>query len=110
MEQKRYTKKDMSLFREKLPGWQETYIERLCKEYVKILSGEGNASERFWELDKRMKEDKRYTGVRCTTNRSDLILLAANLLCEDAITMEDLSDFSEEFHKSLEVHRRIWGV
>ena len=110
MEQQQYTKRDMRLFREKLPTWQEAYMERLCKEYVKLLSGEGKPSERFWELDKRIKEDKKHTGVRCTTSRSDLILLVTNLLCEDAITMEDLSDFSEVFHKTLEEYRRIWRV
>ena len=110
MEQQRYTRKDMKLFREKLPGWQEAYMDRLCKEYVKLLIGEGKPSERFWELDKRMKEDKQQTGVRCTISRADLILLVANLLCEEAITMEDLSEFSEEFHKSLDEHRKIWGV
>ena len=32
------SKRDWKLFREKLPGWQESYMERLCKEYVEPVS------------------------------------------------------------------------
>ena len=34
------SKRDWKLFREKLPGWQESYMERLCKEYVELLTCE----------------------------------------------------------------------
>ena len=32
-----FTKKDWALFRSKLPDWQEAYMERLCREYVKLI-------------------------------------------------------------------------
>ena len=31
------TKADWKLFMEKVPEWQESYMERLLKEYVKML-------------------------------------------------------------------------
>ena len=38
-------------------------MERLVGEYMEILGGEGCSSERFWALEKRMREDKRHPGV-----------------------------------------------
>ena len=52
------SKKDWSLFREKLPDWQEGYIGKLNSEYVKLLNGEGNASDKFWALEERIKKIK----------------------------------------------------
>ena len=50
---------DWRLFRSRLPIWQEAYMERLNCEYIALLSGTGPASEKFWELERRMREDKR---------------------------------------------------
>ena len=47
------SKKDWKLFQEKLPDWQEAYMEKLLKEYIKLLQKKSNASDRFWELEKR---------------------------------------------------------
>ena len=41
------SKEDWKLFRSKIPGWQEAYMERLNKEYIEILSSEGNASDKL---------------------------------------------------------------
>ena len=57
------SKKDWKLFREKLSGWQENYMEGLVKEYANFLNDDKKpASEKFWELEKRIKEDKRHPG------------------------------------------------
>ena len=40
-----FSEKDWKLFRKKLPGWQEAYMERLCKEYINLLSSDINASD-----------------------------------------------------------------
>ena len=53
---------DWRLFRSRLPIWQEAYMERLNREYIALLSGTGSASEKFWELERRMREDKRRPG------------------------------------------------
>lgn len=39
---------DWKLFRERLPRWQESYMEKLIGEYMEMLGGEGLASEKFW--------------------------------------------------------------
>ena len=46
---------DWRLFRSRLPIWQEAYMERLNREYIALLSGTGPASEKFWELERRMR-------------------------------------------------------
>jgi len=38
------SKSDWKLFREKLPGWQEAYMERLNNEYVALLT----SNEKAW--------------------------------------------------------------
>ena len=58
------SKKDWKLFRERLSDWQENYMKGLVKEYVDFLNDDTkHASEKFWELEKRIKEDKHHPGL-----------------------------------------------
>ena len=73
------------------------------REYIDLLSGDGNASDKFWELDKRMKKDKKKTGVLITDmSRSNMIFIIMQLLDEKVITLDDLADFSEGLRERLE--------
>ncbi len=63
---------DWKLFRQKLPDWQEAYIDRLNREYVSLLAGAGTASDKFWELEKRINSDKHRTGVDARMSRSNM--------------------------------------
>lgn len=68
------SKRDWKLFREKLPGWQENYMARLIKEYISLLSAEDkNASDKFWELEKKIKTDRRHPGVILNMEKSKAI-------------------------------------
>lgn len=96
MQEQRFTKKDWTLFRDKIAGWQESYMDRLNKEYIELLSSDAAPSDKFWALDQRIKEDKRKKGVRIQMSRSDLIYNIVDLICEGAISMDDLEDFSDE--------------
>ena len=53
------TEADWKVLRKYLPQWQERYMERLCREYVALLNSEQAASDRFWALEKRIREDKK---------------------------------------------------
>ena len=98
------SKKDWKLFREKLSGWQGNYMEGLIKEYVNFLNDdEKPASEKFWELEKRIKEDKRHPGVVMELKKSEVIWDIVRLIRLKVITYDDLSDFSDELQ--LEVKR-----
>ena len=68
------SKKDWKLFRERLLGWQENYMEGFVKEYANFLNDDKKpASEKFWELEKRIKEDKRHPGVIMEMSKSEVI-------------------------------------
>lgn len=43
------SKSDWKLFRTRVGDWQETYMERLVKEYMDLLDGAENASDKFWK-------------------------------------------------------------
>lgn len=93
--------KDWKLYREKLPEWQEAYMERLIKEYVELLNGDKAASAKFWELDKRIRADRQSLGVRVNEeSRSKLRNILTGLIIEHVISVDDLQDFSEELRES----------
>ena len=98
------SKKDWKLFQEKLSGWQENYMEDLVKRYVDFLNDDRKpASEKFWELEKRIKEDKRHPGVIMKLSKSETIGNIVRLIRLKVITDDDLSDFSDELQ--MEVKR-----
>ena len=97
-----FSEKDWKLYINKIAGWQEAYMERLCEEYIEILRADEIGSERFWKLHDRIKKDKKSPGVLITRNsRSDMIDNILGLLIYRVIAMDDLDDFSEELKEHL---------
>ena len=93
---------DWKLFREKLSDRQENYMEGLVKEYANFLNDDKKpASEKFWELEKRIKEDKRHPGVIMEMSKSEAILDIVRLIRLKVITYDDLSDFSDELQNEV---------
>ena len=96
------SKKDWKLFREKLSDWQENYMEGLVKEYANFLNDDKKpASEKFWELEKRIKEDKRHPGVVMELKKSEVICDIVRLMRLNVITYDDLSEFSGELQQEV---------
>lgn len=94
------------MFREKLSGWQEKYMEGLVKEYVNFLNDDTSpASEKFWELEKRIKEDKHHPGAIMEMRKLEAIWDIVHLMRLKVITYDDLSEFSGELQQ--EVKRMI---
>ena len=96
-----FTKKDWSLIRDKIAGWQEYYMDKLNKEYIELLNGEGKPSEKFWALEERIRNDKKDTGVQLRISRSNCISNIVSLLNESVITMADLEEFSDELKETI---------
>ena len=65
------SKADWKLFCKRVPDWQEHYMEGLIQEYIEMLSSPGNASDHFWELEKRIKSDRKHPGVLLELRKSD---------------------------------------
>ncbi|MGI6766706.1 MAG: hypothetical protein ACOX4R_05740 [Lentihominibacter sp.] len=90
------SKKDWKLFRERISGWQEAYMQKLTEEYIALLSKNEDASEKFWELDKRIKDDRRKPGVQLRLDKKNVDIDLVRLIQDEAITLDDLDGFSEE--------------
>lgn len=103
MQEQRFTKRDWALFRSKIGSWQEAYIGRLCDEYIELLSGDGDPSEKFWQLDKRIRSDRRNPGVRIEMTRTNFIYNIISLINNDVISMKDLEDFSDKLKETVRV-------
>ena len=97
----KFSEKDWKIFRNKISDWKEAYMEKLNKEYVALLSGKGNASDKFWKLEKRIREDKKDCGVQCEMSRSNQFYIMLSLLNEGAITFDDLEDFSDDLKDTM---------
>ena len=90
------SRKDWKLFQERVPEWQEHYMEKLAKEYIELLSSPGNASDHFWELEKRIRKDKKHPGVIIQLQKSEALWDIARYVGLEVITMDELDGFSEE--------------
>lgn len=97
------SKRDWKLYRERLPEWQEHFMEQLTKEYIELLSGPGNASDRFWELEKRIKQDKKNPGVQIEVRKSEAIWDIAVFVGRGIITMDELDGFSEDLIEAVKL-------
>ncbi len=98
---RQFNENDWKLFRKKLPDWQEAVMERLNREYIELLSGPGSAAEKFWKLDKRLKEDEQMVSVVADMRRSMMDDNILSLLMEGAIGLSDLDGFSEELRAKM---------
>lgn len=90
------SKRDWKLYQEKIKEWQEHYMEKLVKEYADYLCSEIPASTKFWELEKRIKRDKKNPGVLIELSKSDMLWDIVGLIRRNVITIEDLVEFSDE--------------
>ena len=97
------SKEDWKRYREKLPVWQENYMDHLNKEYMYLLSADKKPSEKFWELEKRIKNDRHHPGVTIEVSKSDAISDILRLIRLDVITYDDLTDFSDELQQTVKM-------
>lgn len=89
------SKRDWKLFREYVPKWQARYIEKLNREYVELLSSEGDPADHFWELEERIRKDKKHPVMTIGTDKGDAVYDIVLLCRMGVIGMDDLEGFSE---------------
>lgn len=87
---------DWKLFRKRVPGWQEAWMDKLNREYIALLESEGQPSDKFWELEKRIRRDRQSVGVVIDMRRSMMTVGIMRLLGDGVISLDDLDGFSEE--------------
>ncbi len=96
------SKQDWKLFQEKVPVWQEKYMERLIREYMEFLGSDKPSSSKFWELEKKIKEDKKNPGVQLELRKSEAVWDIVMMLRDEVITKDDLAGFSAELIDTVE--------
>ena len=78
-------------------------MEKLVKEYIEMLSNDDKpASEKFWTLEKRIKNDRKHPGVIIEVRKSNALYDIIRFIALDVITYDDLADFSEDLKKDIE--------
>lgn len=76
----------------------------LIKEYISLLSAEDkNASDKFWELEKKIKTDRRHPGVILNMEQSKAIYDIISLVRFGVISFDDLADFSEDLQQEVKL-------
>ncbi len=99
---------DWKIFRKNIPDWQERYMERLEMEYIALLQNEKSASVKFWELEKRIKQDKKSPGVIIDMRRSTAINNVVSLVLDGVILLDDLEVFSDELKEAVKYIVEKW--
>ena len=95
--------KDWKLFRKKLGGWQEAYMDKLVEEYKDILNSDASSSDKYSTLRKKIYDDYKSPGVLARdVSRSNMLWILLGLLRDEAITMDDLEEFSDELKDDIE--------
>lgn len=97
------SKKDWKLFSNKIGSWQESYMEKLVQEYIAFLNSDLPASSKFWELEKKIKQDKKKPGVILEQSRRDMLFNIIRLINDGVITIDDLSDFTDELRENVKI-------
>ena len=99
---------DWKIFRKKIPDWQECYMERLAAEYIALLQTDKSASAKFWELEKRIRQDKKSPGVIIDMRRSTAINNIVNLILDEVISIDDLEEFSDDLKETVKCIIEKW--
>ena len=96
------SKQDWKLFQEKVPVWQEKYMERLVGEYIEFLGSDKPASSKFWEIEKKIREDKKNPGVQLELRKSEAVWDIVMMIRDEVISKEDLDGFSADLIDTVE--------
>lgn len=102
------SEQDWKIFRKKIPDWQERYMERLAADYITLLQSEKKASAKFWELEKRIKQDKKSPGVLINMRRSTAVNNIVNMVLDGVISLDDLEDFSDDLKEAVKFIVEKW--
>ena len=90
------SKADWRLLRTKIAEWQERYMAQLIQQYIQLLSDESrNPSDRFWDLEKQVKNAKKHPGVLICLEKANAVYDIVSLIQLGVISFEDLADFSD---------------
>lgn len=76
-------------------------MEKLVKEYADYLCSDLPASTKFWEIEKRIKRDRKTPGVCIELRKSDMFWDIAELINDKVISMDDLEEFGDDLKEAV---------
>ena len=80
----------------------DSYIDELVEEYKDILNSDALSSDKYWALRKKIYDDYKSPGVLARdVSRSNMLWILLGLLRDEAITMDDLDEFSDELKEDI---------
>ena len=84
-------------------------MDKLTREYAEFLTDDSRQpSERFWTLNKRIREDRRKPGVQLELRKQNVVFDLAHLIADGAVSLDELDGFSEELQNTVRVlYKRI---
>ena len=86
---------------EKISEIIKTHLNPIPEFNLSFEKDNDKTSEKFWELEKRIKEDKRHPGVVMELKKSEVIWDIVRFIRLKVITYNDLSDFSDELQNEV---------
>ena len=87
-------------YEEKHNGNIKERLEIIQRETCR-LAGKLYGQDKFWELEKRIKKDKKHPGVIMEMSKSETIWNIVYLIRLNVIAYDDLVDFSDELKESV---------
>ncbi len=89
---------DWKLFSTKYYEWKNRYLEQFIKEYKELLDSDDTATDKFIKLRDRISKDSRAAVFHLPGrfSRNDMHMNIMALLSNGVITLDDLSEFSDE--------------
>lgn len=76
---------------------------------IDLLNGAENASDKFWELEERIKRDRKHPGVLIELRKSNMIFDIVSLINLGVITKDDLDGFSDDLKEKVDfILSREW--
>lgn len=80
----------------------------MAEGYIIFLRSEKPDSGKFGELEKRIKQDKKYPGVLIEMRKSTAIYDIARLISDDVIPLDDLEEFSDDLKEAVKFIGEQW--
>ena len=79
-------------------------MDKLTREYAEFLTDDSRQpSERFWALNKRIREDRRKPEVQLELRKQNVVFDLAHLIADGAVLLDELDGFSEELQNMVRV-------
>ncbi len=76
-------------------------MQSIISEYIDLLNDNTMPADKFWELEKRINQDKKRPGVKIELKRSVLISNLVMLIQNGVIEFSDLEEFSSELKDTI---------